>query len=130
MNQALTDGVDQFAGAGAAMEASADASQGDSVSAGTADRQIYAGREWTPDHPLNIRISVPIGFGRYYVTLVAGKERRARARLAIDRRQHPLDTPANTLFLAFIVTIATAGSIALAYLLMAHTFGWSGRLIL
>lgn len=93
-------------------------------------RHKYAGREWSSDHSLNIRISIPLGVGRYYITLVAGKERRARARLALDRRQHPLDTPGNVLFLAFVVTIATAGSATLFYFLLAHLFGWSGRLML
>ncbi|MEM8951066.1 MAG: hypothetical protein AAGA21_20060 [Pseudomonadota bacterium] len=93
-------------------------------------RHVYAGREWSSDHSLNIRVSIPLGIGRYYVTLVAGKERRARARLSLDRRQNPLDTPANVAFLAFIVTIATAGGITLLYLILAHIFGWSGRLVL
>jgi hypothetical protein len=93
-------------------------------------RHVYAGREWSTDHPLNIRISVPLGIGRYYITLVAGKERRARARLALDRRQNPLDTPGNALFLAFVAIIATSGSVTLLYLLMAHVFSWSGRLML
>ena len=93
-------------------------------------RHVYAGREWSSDHPLNVRISIPLGIGRYYVAFVAGKERRARARLALDRRQHPLDTPSNVVFLAFIAAIATAGSLTLLYLLLAHIFGWSGRLIL
>jgi len=97
---------------------------------GMPDRHIYAGREWSSEHPLNVRVSIPIGAGRYYVTLVAGRERRARARLALDRRQHPLATPGNALFLAFVTTIATVGSVALFYLLLAHIFGWSGRLML
>lgn len=96
----------------------------------TADKQVYAGREWSSGHPLNIRISIPIGIGRYYVAFVAGKERRARARLALDRRQNPLDTSSNVLFLTFIATIATAGTVTISYLLLAHLFGWSGRLFL
>ena len=93
-------------------------------------RHVYAGREWSVDHSLNIRISIPLGIGRYYITLVAGKERRARARLAVDRRQNPLDTPGNVMFLAFVSMIATVGGLTLLYLLLAHSFGWSGRLIL
>jgi hypothetical protein len=94
------------------------------------DRHLYAGREWSSDHPLNIRVSIPLGVGRYYITLVAGKERRARARIALDRHQHPLDTPGNVLFLAFVTIIATVGSATLFYLLLAHVFGWTGRLML
>lgn len=90
---------------------------------------VYAGREWTSEHPLNVRMSIPLGFNRYYITVVAGKERRARARLAMDRRQHPLDTPSNALFLFLVGLIVTAGSIGLGYLVLAHIFNWSGRLI-
>lgn len=95
-----------------------------------AGKQFYAGKEWNSDHPLNIRLSIPIGIGRYYIAFVAGKERRTRARLALDRRLNPLDTPSNVLFLTFIATIATAGSVAIFYLLLADIFGWSGRLFL
>ncbi len=93
-------------------------------------RHVYAGREWSSDHPLNIRVSIPLGIGRYYITMVAGKERRARARLALDRRQNPLSTPGNVIFLAFVTTIATVGGITLIYQLLAQVFGWSGRLLL
>ncbi len=92
-------------------------------------KHIYAGREWTAEHPLNVRVSIPLFFGRYYLTLVAGKERRARARLASDRRQNPLDTPGNVLFLFLVGVVAAAGSVALIYLLLAYVFGWSGRLV-
>lgn len=46
-------------------------------------------KEWGR-HPVNIRVSVPLGFGRYYVTIVAGRERRSRERLVTERRKHPL----------------------------------------
>ena len=133
MEQAIENTIGQ---AGVAPEATAGGTAPDLPAPGSAPlqqetsrKQRYAGREWSADHALNIRISVPLGVGRYYITLVAGKERRARARLALDRRQNPLDTPGNVAFLAFIATIATAGSVTLFYLAMAHLFGWSGRLI-
>lgn len=135
MDQAIGSTANQFDDA-TPVPAAKDAKAGESASGSSADgispekAQVYAGREWTSDHPLNIRMSIPIGVGRYYVTLVAGKERRARARLAVDRRQNPLDKPANVVFLAFVTTIATAGSLTLLYFILAHVFGWSGRLML
>lgn len=36
-------------------------------------------------HPVNIRFSLPLLFGRYYFRLVAGPERRSARRLASDR---------------------------------------------
>lgn len=133
MDQAISAPAGRFADGPAAGEV---APTGDIAPDATDDgratsaRHIYAGREWSSDHPLNVRVSIPIGIGRYYITLVAGRERRARARLALDRRQHPLATSGNVLFLAFVTTIATVGSITLLYQLLAQIFGWSGRLML
>ncbi len=135
MDQAIGNPAGQLGGTAPA-QAGKTAPKGQ-VAAGSADveesmdqRHVYAGREWSTDHSLNIRISIPLGIGRYYITLVAGKERRARARLALDRRQNPLDTPGNVMFLAFVFMVAATGSITLLYLVLAHIFGWSGRLIL
>ena len=52
------------------------------------------GESWDR-HPVNLRFGIPLPFGRYYVTLVAGKERRGGERLASERRKHPLLTFGN-----------------------------------
>ena len=62
---------------------------------GIARRSAPGGESWGNDHPVNLRFSIPLPFGRYYVTLVAGKERRGADRLASERRQHPLLTFGN-----------------------------------
>lgn len=135
MDQAIGNTASQFDDAPAlprkaAAEREENLSGAENRKPDTAGNHVYAGREWSTEHPLNIRMSIPLGIGRYYITLVAGKERRARARLAVDRRENPLDTTGNVVFLAFITTIATAGSLTLLYFLLAHIFGWSGRLML
>jgi hypothetical protein len=61
---------------------------------GTAQRSAPGGESWDR-HPVNLRLSIPLPFGRYYVTLVAGKERRDAERLASERRKHPLLTFGN-----------------------------------
>ncbi|MCC6466753.1 MAG: hypothetical protein IT563_00415 [Alphaproteobacteria bacterium] len=62
------------------------------------DRGLVAGdRVWVA-HPVDIRVSLPLPFGRYYLTLVAGPERRSAARLAGDRQARPLATAGNLLF--------------------------------
>ena len=61
---------------------------------GTARRSAPGGESWGR-HPVNLRLSIPLPFGRYYVTLVAGKERRGAERLASERRKHPLLTFGN-----------------------------------
>ncbi len=62
---------------------------------GIAQRSAPGGESWGNDHPVNLRFSIPLPFGRYYVTLVAGKERRSAERLASERRKHPLLTFGN-----------------------------------
>lgn len=61
---------------------------------GVARRSAPGGESWGR-HPVNLRFSIPLPFGRYYVTLVAGKERRDAERLASERRKHPLLTFGN-----------------------------------
>ncbi len=58
----------------------------------------YAG--WSGrDHAVNIRVSLPLFFGRYYVTILAGKERRGAKRREEESQKHPLWTAANTIVL-------------------------------
>ena len=40
-------------------------------------RQTEGGLPWESNHPINLRLSFPFIFGRYYLTIVGGKERRA-----------------------------------------------------
>jgi hypothetical protein len=60
-------------------------------------RQAAAGRSADP-HPIDIRLSVPTPWGRYYFALFGGREKRSAARRASDRRLRPLATTANVLF--------------------------------
>ncbi len=73
-------------------------------------------REWSSAHPVNLRLSLPHFFGRYYLTVVAGRERRSVARLAEERRKHPLATAGNLLFLAASGTLA---GLALLFVIQA-----------
>ena len=81
--------------------------QGRAATAGaeaTAERS--RSREWSSAHPVNLRLSLPLLFRRYYITIVAGRERRCAARLAEERMKHPLITAGNMLFLMAIGTTA------------------------
>lgn len=93
------------------------------VGAGEAPGAAHGSREWSSDHPVNIRLSVPFLFGRYYVTLVAGKERRSPERRAAERDKHPVGKIGNiVVFFALGVFIGLAGfsimQIAAAFVLM------------
>lgn len=69
---------------------------------------------WTAGHAVNVRLSIPFLFGRYYLTVVAGKERRSPDRLAVERRKHPLATFGN---LAFFFALGSIGGMALLALM-------------
>ena len=55
-------------------------------------------RAWQ-SHPIDIRISVPFLFGRWYFTLVGGPERRDKERRESERRKHPLTKLGNIILL-------------------------------
>lgn len=86
-------------------------------------------RDWA-QHPLNLRVSLPLPFGRWYVTLIAGKERRGKERLVVEREKHPLETAPNLMFLFSIGVISAAILIVLTVLVLIHGFGWSVHLVL
>lgn len=64
--------------------------------------------DWT-SHPINIRLSLPAMFGRAYITVVAGRERRDAQRRRHDRARNPLSTAGN---LAFVIGAAIVFYIA------------------
>ncbi len=66
-------------------------------------------------HLIDIRFSLPLVLSRYYVTIVAGRERRSGARRSQDRDRHPLRTAGNLAFL-LIVVVTLYGSAVLAAL--------------
>ena len=72
----------------------------DEVSTASED-QPEIDRDWA-SHPINIRVSIPLIFGRWYFTIIGGPERRDRTRRAKERRKHPLFTLGNVIFM-FIV---------------------------
>ena len=57
-------------------------------------------------HPVNIRLTIPTIFKRYYLVIPGGSERRDRERIAAERRRNPLYTLSNVLFLLGIGGLA------------------------
>lgn len=68
---------------------------------------------WAGRHPVDLRISIPLGFGRYYLTVVVGRERRDTSRRKDERRKHPLSTVGNLTFLFFLGTVGGMALLAL-----------------
>ena len=75
-------------------------------------RKSPGGECWGNDHPVNVRLSIPFLFARFYVTVVAGKERRSRERRTSEYRKHSLMKVGNVLF---IVAVQIVCCIALLY---------------
>ena len=82
-------------------------------------RRRERARDWSADHPIDIRCTLPLPFGRGYLTIVAGKERRSAERLAEERVRHPLETRANSIFLFVAGTVFGLASLALVQAVMA-----------
>lgn len=64
-------------------------------------------RGWQP-HRVNIRLTLPILPRRWYLTVVAGPERRSAQRRQVERRRHPLHTAGNIAFV-FMTAVAFYG---------------------
>lgn len=61
-----------------------------------------AKRDWSGPHPVDIRLTLPLLSGRYFLTVLAGRERRSSERLRAERDQHPLLKTGNVvMFLLF-----------------------------
>ncbi len=67
-------------------------------------------------HPLNLRVTL---FGRAYLTILGGRERRSPERRIEERKRHPLRSPGN---IAFLIGVAIIG-LALGNTLKALVFG-------
>jgi len=68
-------------------------------------------------HPVDLRVSLPSPFGRFYLALVAGPERRGGARRAAEQERHPVATNANIAFCALLLILAAAAGLSLVTLL-------------
>ncbi len=93
-------------------------------------RKAPGGEPWGDDHPVNIRLTIPLLFGRYYVTLVAGKERRSGERLASERKKHPLMKLGNLAVMAACGTICGLLALSMFQLATAYILLRSGSMTL
>ncbi len=100
--------------------------EGLSDSSSASVRKAPGGEPWGNDHPVNIRLSIPLLFTRYYLTVVAGKERRHPERRENERRKHPFVTFGNLvamLGLGTVCGLALLGLFQLAGAYLLTQFG-------
>ena len=65
-------------------------------------RNASASMRWNK-HPVDIRLSIPLLFARYYLVLLGGRERRSGERLSEERKRHPVGKLGNVIFIAMLV---------------------------
>ncbi len=93
-------------------------------------RENPGGESWGNDHAVNIRLSIPLLFSRYYVTIVAGKERRSRERQASERQKHPVLKQGNLVFAAGCGLVIGLAMLSLFQLATAHVLQQLGVMVL
>ncbi len=91
-------------------------------------RKAPGGEPWGNDHPVNIRLSIPLLIKRYYVTIIAGEERRIPERLSAERRKHPLVSRGNLVFFALVGTVIGLAGLALIQFATMYLLDQSGAL--
>jgi len=90
----------------------------------------FRSRAWTAGHPINLRMSVPFGFGRFYLTIVAGRERRSASRRRAERRLHPIATLGNIALCAGCGVIVGLAVLALIQLALTFVLQQTGSLVI
>ena len=93
---------------------------------GIANRETSSAVPWESDHPINLRLSIPLLFKRYYVTIIAGEEHRGSDRLSAERRKHPLVTRGNLVFFALVGTVIGLAGLALIQFATMYLLDQSG----
>jgi len=76
-----------------------------------------AQRDVWQTNPVDLRLVLPSPFGRFYLTLIGGRERRSAARLAIERARHPLASATNLAIIGVVAVILVLAGFGLYGLL-------------
>jgi hypothetical protein len=96
---------------------------------GIANRKASSAVPWESDHPINIRLSIPLLIKRYYVTIVVGEERRTPERLSTERRKHPLVSRGNLVFFTLAGTVIGLACLALIQFATRYLLDQTGALL-
>ena len=83
-------------------------------------RDAFATETWRRQS-VDIRLSIPFVTTRYFITIVAGRERRGARRRRAERLFHPLRTAGNFLFFGGISAVVLA-AVAAAMLIYDAAF--------
>ncbi len=75
-------------------------------------------------HPLDIRVSVPVLWKRFYLVLLAGPERRSAERRKYDRAKRQLRVVADTVVFALFLLLLIPAVVGTVNLI---TLAWPGQ---
>jgi hypothetical protein len=56
-------------------------------------------------HAVDIRLSIPAIFSRFYIVFLMGRERRSAKRRSEEKRRHPLSKVLNTLLVGGLIAV-------------------------
>ncbi len=90
-------------------EETQNAPSGANVEIASEQSDAGAKRNWGGPHAINIRLTIPMLVGSFYLTIVAGRERRSAERQRAERHLHPLLKIGNVvMFLVFGTVVGLA----------------------
>ncbi len=82
--------------------------------------QALEGGRWKA-HPVDLRLSIPLPWRRFYLVLLAGPERRSAERRRGERTKRPLRTLANSVVFALFLLLLIPAAVGTVHLIVT---GW------
>jgi hypothetical protein len=83
--------------------------------------------DWA-SHPVDVRLTIPLPFRSFYLTIIAGPEKRGKQRRADERKKHPLLTFGNMIVCLFAGSVFGLSVLGLVEVLFAYAVR-SGSLV-
>ncbi len=80
------------------------------------------GGKW-PDHPVDVRLSIPVLWRRFYLVLLAGPERRSAERRKYERARRPVRAIADMILLALFFVLLVPSAVGSIHLI---SIAWTG----
>ncbi len=80
------------------------------------------GGKWR-DHPVDVRLSIPVLWRRFYFVLLAGPERRSAERRKYERARRPVRAIADIILLALFFVLLVPAAVGSIHLI---SMAWTG----
>ncbi len=74
-------------------------------------------------HPVDVRLSVPVLWRRFYFVLLAGPERRSAERRKYERARRPVRAIADMILLALFIVLLVPAAVGSVYII---SMAWTG----